>query len=105
MNNARCVITSVGAQCVCQKGTSGVLCERSKFFSINISSKFHSFSFKLINQSMEKSVHSIVKLAVPVFLLVQHRNVTVYKDELVVSVKLVGLKNLFLYLLMHYHFF
>ncbi|UJR26457.1 hypothetical protein I4U23_007787 [Adineta vaga] len=28
MNNGRCITTSVGAQCACQKGTSGVLCER-----------------------------------------------------------------------------
>ncbi len=29
MNNGKCLTTSVGSQCVCQKGTSGVLCERS----------------------------------------------------------------------------
>ncbi|CAF1035730.1 unnamed protein product [Adineta ricciae] len=28
MNNGKCITTSAGAQCVCQKGTSGVLCER-----------------------------------------------------------------------------
>ena len=50
------------------------------------------FSFKLNDQSMRTLVHSIVKLAVPVFMLVQHRHVTVPKVELVVSVKLVSLK-------------
>lgn len=28
MNNGKCITTSIGSQCVCQKGTSGVLCER-----------------------------------------------------------------------------
>lgn len=30
MNNGKCVTTNAGAQCVCQRGTSGILCERSK---------------------------------------------------------------------------
>ena len=30
MNNGKCLTTGVGSQCICQKGTSGVLCERSK---------------------------------------------------------------------------
>ncbi|CAF0902610.1 unnamed protein product [Rotaria sordida] len=28
MNNAKCITTKAGSQCVCQKGTSGVLCEK-----------------------------------------------------------------------------
>ncbi len=32
MNNAKCVTTTAGSQCVCQKGTSGILCEKSKFY-------------------------------------------------------------------------
>ncbi|CAF3580624.1 unnamed protein product [Rotaria socialis] len=28
MNNAKCITTSSGAQCMCERGTSGVLCER-----------------------------------------------------------------------------
>ncbi|CAF4064985.1 unnamed protein product [Adineta steineri] len=28
MNNGKCMTTSVGSQCNCQKGTSGILCER-----------------------------------------------------------------------------
>lgn len=31
MNNAKCITTESGFQCVCNKGTSGVLCERSKY--------------------------------------------------------------------------
>ena len=30
--NGKCITTSAGSQCICQLGTSGVLCERSKFF-------------------------------------------------------------------------
>ena len=32
MNAAKCITTSAGSQCACIKGTSGVLCERSKWF-------------------------------------------------------------------------
>lgn len=53
MNNAKCLTTSVGAQCVCQKGTSGVLCEQSKLLSVNISLKFHFFLFQ-VNQSINE---------------------------------------------------
>jgi hypothetical protein len=28
MNNGKCMTTSTGSQCICEKGTSGVLCER-----------------------------------------------------------------------------
>ena len=28
MNNGKCVTTSAGSQCICQKGTSGILCEK-----------------------------------------------------------------------------
>ncbi len=37
MNNGKCMITSVGSQCACEKGTSGVLCERSKSLLTNFS--------------------------------------------------------------------
>jgi hypothetical protein len=30
MNNGKCITSAAGAQCVCQKGSSGILCERSK---------------------------------------------------------------------------
>ncbi len=32
MNNGKCITTTAGSQCVCQKGTSGILCEKGKFY-------------------------------------------------------------------------
>jgi hypothetical protein len=37
MNNAKCIKTTAGSQCVCQKGTAGILCEKSKFIQICLS--------------------------------------------------------------------
>ena len=34
MNNGKCVSKGTFAKCVCQNGTSGILCERSKTFLV-----------------------------------------------------------------------
>jgi hypothetical protein len=41
MNNGKCMTTSTGSQCICEKGTSGVLCERSKFLLNNFSMQLY----------------------------------------------------------------
>ena len=42
MNNGKCVTTSTGSQCLCQKGTSGTLCEKSKLNELSSSSFYNS---------------------------------------------------------------
>ncbi len=51
MNNGRCITTSVGSQCICQKGTSGVLCERSKFLLNSLADNLNCILVFLVERS------------------------------------------------------
>ncbi len=50
MNNGKCTTTSAGSQCICQKGTSGILCEKSKFHP------FYKFIFKYSEIPVQRSL-------------------------------------------------